>query len=65
LADQRVARVLSTALAGTLPSFVLAVTAEAPGVTSTDEADGANTLTSATLFQGLVPPALSVAPCPT
>src|SRR5688572_93927 len=34
LADQRVDRLLSTALAGTLPSFVLAVTPEAPGVIS-------------------------------
>src|SRR5438046_1018705 len=34
--DQRVARLLSTALAGTLPSFVLAVTAEPAGVISTN-----------------------------
>src|SRR5687767_14164353 len=34
LPDQRVARLLSTALPGTLPSFVLAVTPEAPGVIS-------------------------------
>jgi hypothetical protein len=33
--DQRVARLLSIVLAGTLPSLVLAVTAPAPGVTST------------------------------
>src|SRR5262245_25734953 len=35
LADQRVARLLSTTLPGRLPSFVLAVTPEALGVTST------------------------------
>src|SRR5690349_4376159 len=34
-ADQRVARLLSTTLPGTLASLVLAVTADAPGVTST------------------------------
>src|SRR5437762_194852 len=35
LADQRVDQLLSTALPGTLPSLVLAVTPAAPGVTST------------------------------
>src|SRR5262249_51963154 len=34
LADQRVSRLLSTAFDGTLPSFALAVTPDAPGVIS-------------------------------
>jgi hypothetical protein len=40
LADQRVPRLSSTVLAGTLPSFVLAVTPEAPGVSSTTGGGG-------------------------
>src|SRR5687767_5758127 len=39
-ADQRVDRLLSTVLPGTLPSFVLAVTEPAPGVTSTSPPAG-------------------------
>src|SRR5262245_23816769 len=38
--DQRVARLLSTVFAGKFPSFVLATTADAPGVTSTKDPDG-------------------------
>jgi hypothetical protein len=39
-ADQRVDRLLSTVLPGTLPSFVLAVTEPEPGVTSTSPPGG-------------------------
>src|SRR5205809_102146 len=43
LPDQRVARLLSTTLPGTLVSLVLAVTPEAPGVTSRSWAEAGTT----------------------